>query len=88
MFKRIKGEKQFFGDPTLLKRSVRKGDLDSIGTIGTNLCELYIRESNAAEKEKIMRVLESLAKSVYTNIPRMENGCFTELIPCGPTIPI
>ena len=65
-----------FGDVPFLKRSVRKGDLDSIGTIGTNLCELYLRETDAAEKKKIMGVLESLMKSIYTNIPRMEDGCF------------
>ena len=67
---------KLFGDTTFLKRSVRKGDLDSIGTIGTNLCELYIRESDVAEKQKIMSVLESLMASVYANIPRMEDGCF------------
>lgn len=67
---------QLFGDTPFLKRSVRKSDLDSIGTIGTNLCELYIIETDAFEKQKIMRVLESLMKSVYTNIPRMEDGCF------------
>lgn len=65
-----------FGDTPFLKRSVRKGDLDSIGTIGTNLCELYVREADKCEKQKIMRVLESLINSVYTNIPRMEDGCF------------
>lgn len=67
---------KLFGDTPFLKRSVRKGDLDSIGTIGTNLCELYVREADKREKQKIMRVLESLINSVYTNIPRMEDGCF------------
>ena len=65
-----------FGDPPFLKRSVRKGDLDSIGTIGMNLCELYRREEDAGKQKKIMAVLEELKKSIYRNIHRMEDGCF------------
>ena len=67
---------ELFGDTTFLKRSVRKADLDSIGTIGMNLCELYMREKSETAKEKIMYVLEELIKSIYTNIPRMSDGCF------------
>ena len=69
-------DKQQFGDTPFLKRSVRKGDLDSIGTIGTNLCELYARETDADKKDKILYVLNDLVKSIYSNIPRMEDGCF------------
>ena len=67
---------ELFGDTPFLKRSVRKGDLDSIGTIGMNLCELYMMEENDTEKKKILYVLEELIQSVYKNIPRMSDGCF------------
>ncbi|MGN0180480.1 MAG: glycoside hydrolase family 105 protein [Monoglobaceae bacterium] len=75
-YKYMQYDARLFGDTPFLKRSVRKGDLDSIGTIGTNLCELYLREADAEKREKIMYVLEDLAKSIYKNIPRMDDGCF------------
>lgn len=75
-YKYMQYDAALFGDTPFLKRSVRKGDLDSIGTIGMNLCELYIREKSETKKEKIMYVLEDLIKSIYKNIPRMDDGCF------------
>lgn len=75
-YKYMQYDAKLFGDTPFLKRSVRKGDLDSIGTIGMNLCELYIREKSVTEKEKIMYVLDDLIKSIYKNIPRMNDGCF------------
>lgn len=67
---------RLFGDSTFLKRSVRTADLDSIGTIGMNLYEFYIRAQDAALKAEIRYVMERLAESVFTKIPRLEDGTF------------
>ena len=65
-----------FGSPTFLKRSISKDDLDSIGTIGMNICEIYNTETDEVVKEKIMVILQELIGSIYRNIPRMEDGSF------------
>lgn len=65
-----------FGDATFIKRSVKTDDLDSIGTIGMNLYELYIRETDENVKKDILFVLNRLAESIYKNIPRMEDKTF------------
>ena len=67
---------QKFGDSTFLKRSIHTADLDSIGTIGMNMYELYVRTSDSKLKKEIMYILETLAKSVYTKIPRLADGTF------------
>ena len=67
---------RLFGDPAFLKRSIRLSDLDSIGTIGMNLCELYLRENDAEVKNRIFSILFRLSDAVYNNIPRMEDGTF------------
>lgn len=69
-------EGKFYGDSTFLKRSVKTNDLDSIGTIGMNLYELYIREDDEKLKKDVLYVLECLANSIYSNIQRMEDGTF------------
>jgi len=65
-----------FGSPTFLKRSIMKEDLDSIGTIGMNLCEIYNTETDEKRKEKIMVILQDLIKGMYSNIPRMDDESF------------
>lgn len=67
---------RLFEDTPFLKRSVRKDDLDSIGTIGMNLCELYMRETDDEVKDRIFGILQELSDSVFKNIPRMEDGTF------------
>ena len=69
-------EGKLYGDSTFLKRSVKTHDLDSIGTIGMNLYELYIREQDETLKADIRYVLDRLAESVFKHIPRMEDGTF------------
>lgn len=49
-----------FGDATFLKRSIRKDDLDSIGTIGMNLCELYNRETDEEQSKAILSLIVEL----------------------------
>ena len=53
-----------------LQRSMLLNDLDSIGTIGMNLCDEYLTSSNP----KTLTVINSLKTALYENIPRMENG--------------
>lgn len=72
-------DSNLFGDASFLKRSVRTDNLDAIGTIGMNLYELYIRESDKNLRSDIRYVLDSLADSVYKYIPRMKDGTFYRL---------
>lgn len=69
-------ESKKFGDSTFLKRGTQLFDLDSIGTIGMNLCELYEHESDKVVKDRIFHVLTKLSEAVYGNIPRMDDGTF------------
>lgn len=75
-FRYMRYDAALFGDSTFLKRSVKTDDLDSIGTIGMNLYELYIRETDEGLKEDILYVLNVLADSIYKIIPRMEDNTF------------
>ena len=65
-----------FGDATFLKRSIKKDDLDSIGTIGMNLCELYNREEDKKSREEIRSLIIELGSCIDRNIPRMKDGAF------------
>ena len=65
-----------FGDAAFLKRSIKKDDLDSIGTIGMNLCELYNREDDEKSKEVIRSLITELSDCIDKNIPRMKDGTF------------
>lgn len=61
-----------FGSPTFLERSVNLDNLDAIGAIGMNLCELYkINESDDTKK-----ILETLARAALNNIPRFPDGTY------------
>ena len=65
-----------FGDAAFLKRSIKKDDLDSIGTIGMNLCELYNREDDEKSREAIRSLIIELGDCIDKNIPRMKDGTF------------
>lgn len=75
-FHYMKYDAEMFGTSTFLKRSVKTHDLDSIGTIGMNLYELYIRTEDAEYKNKIKSVMDNLIENMYTHIPRMSDGTF------------
>lgn len=70
-FEYARYDAQIFGSPTFLQRSIRLTDLDSIGTIGMNLCDLY----NITRNEKIKEVIYTLYKAM-DNIPRFSDGTF------------
>ena len=61
-----------FGMPTFLQRCVELWDLDSIGTIGMNFCELY----KIAPSAEVLYCIEILAKAAKENIPRFEDGTY------------
>ena len=69
-------EAKEFGDASFLKRSVKKDDLDSIGTIGMNLCELYNREHDKLLRMKTLSLIKELGNCVDKNIPKMSDGIF------------
>lgn len=75
-FKYMKYDAKMFGTSTFLKRSVELPDLDSIGTIGMNLCELYIRTEDQKYREKIRYVLDNLVQAIDKNIVKMTDGTF------------
>lgn len=65
-------EKELFPEPTFLSKSWYLDNLDSIGSIGMNLCELY----KITKDEQIMDVLKILIESAEKNIPRFDDGTF------------
>ncbi|MBR1969237.1 MAG: glycoside hydrolase family 88 protein [Clostridia bacterium] len=65
-----------FGCPTFLERSVNLDNLDAIGAIGMNLCELYkINKSDDTKK-----ILYNLADAALNNIPRFPDGTYHRAI--------
>lgn len=65
-------EKDIFIEPTFLSKSWYLDNLDSIGSMGMNLCELY----KMIKDEKVMKLLRLLVKSANENIPHFEDGTF------------
>lgn len=69
-------EHQEFDETTFMPRSIALINLDSIGTIGMNMCELYKLNSSS----EALNCIEVLAKAAKENIPRFEDGTY-----CRPT---
>ena len=69
-------EAQEFGETTFMPRSIKLDNLDSIGTIGMNMCELYKLNS----RSEALNCIDVLAKAAKENIPRFEDGTY-----CRPT---
>ena len=61
-----------FGQATFLELSTHLDNLDAIGSMGRNLCELY----KIAPCEDTMRLIEILADAAMNNIPRFEDGTY------------
>lgn len=61
-----------FGQTTFIQKGMRLGDLDSIGTMGMNMCELYKLTSSPQSLECI----EILSKAAKENIPRFDDGTY------------
>lgn len=71
-FEYMQYDAKLFGAPSFLERSIKLDDLDSIGTIGMNLCDLYKSNNSGG----VMRVIKALERAMYTNIPRFDDGTF------------
>ena len=65
-------ENTIFYAPTFLSKSWYFDNLDSIGSIGMNLCELYRIKKN----DKILNLINVLMSALEKNIPRFEDGTF------------
>ncbi|MDY3929261.1 MAG: glycoside hydrolase family 88 protein [Clostridia bacterium] len=68
----MKYETDLYGAPSFLGRGMKLPDLDSIGTIGMNLAELYKIEG----RQEVRTLLDVLAEAIDTNIPRFDDGAF------------
>lgn len=65
-------ERELFGQPSFLELSTSLDNLDAIGTVGRNLCELYKIQPDEATKQCI----QVLKKAIKENIPRFPDGTF------------
>ena len=61
-----------FGQTTFLEQCVNLDNLDAIGSMGRNMCELY----KIAPSEEVFHVIERLGDAAMNNIPRFEDGTF------------
>jgi len=61
-----------FGAPSFLQRSIALADLDSIGTMGMNFCDLYALKPS----DEVKHVIDSLYDAMCKNIPRFPDGTF------------
>ena len=68
----IKYDAKIFAHPSFIEASAYDDDLDSIGSMGRNICELY----NIKPSAEAMRVIDALDKSAKTKIPRFEDGTY------------
>lgn len=71
-FDYMRYDSRLFGSPSFLQRSIHLDDLDSIGTMGMNFAELYMRKKD----NDVLKVLEILTKAVKDNIPRFDDGTY------------
>lgn len=66
-----KWHKETFGESAFMQRGMNPGDLDSIGSIGMNMCELYKLTGNPSALE----IADMLAYSIK-HIPRFDDRTF------------
>lgn len=71
-FDYMRYDAKLFGAPSFLERSIKLEDLDSIGTIGMNMCELY----RIKPSENVRKVIKTLYSAMCSNIPRFPDGVF------------
>jgi rhamnogalacturonyl hydrolase YesR len=71
-FDYMRYEHEHFSSPSFLDISSTLHDLDSIGSIGRNLCEYYFRTKD----EDTLPILDTMLQAMETNIPRFEDGIF------------
>lgn len=61
-----------YGDPTFMARATHLYDLDSIGSMGMNLAELY----RLTASPEALHCISALADAMFRNIPRFADGTF------------
>ena len=71
-FDYMRYEHEHFSSPSFLDISSTLHDLDSIGSIGRNLCEYYFLTGD----EAAIPVIDTMLEAVKTNIPRFSDGTF------------
>lgn len=65
-------EREMFGMPSFMQRAAKPVDLDSIGTMGMNMCELYNSRHTGDALACALRLYEAMKR----NIPVFEDGTF------------
>lgn len=65
-------ERAFFGQPTFLQKGTGLNNLDAIGSMGMNMCELYKLTSSP----EALYCMQLLAKAAKENIPRFPDGTY------------
>ena len=71
-FDYMRYERDEFGQTSFLELSAELVDLDSIGTMGRNMCELY----SLMPDGNILHCIDVLGKAAEENIPRFEDGTY------------
>ena len=71
-FELMQYEYKLFGAPSFLERSTHLYELDPIGTVGMNLCDLY--EIN--HSETVLDVIKALKTAMDENLYRFDDGTF------------
>ena len=61
-----------FGQTSFLELATKLDNLDAIGSMGRNLCELY----KIAPRADVLKLIEILADAAMNNIPRFEDGTY------------
>lgn len=65
-------ETEYFGEPTFLKKAMKLGELDYIGTMGMNFVEAY----KLCENKEIAHIIDVLEYAVENNVPRFDDGTY------------
>ena len=71
-FDYMRYERKVFKHPSFIEASAFLYDLDSIGSMGRNLCEFY----NILPTPETLHVIDELAHAAKTKIPRFEDGTY------------
>ena len=71
-FDYMRYEHEHFSSPSFLDISSTLHDLDSIGSIGRNLCEYY----KLTGDDRTVHVIDTMLRAMDTNIPKFEDGTF------------
>ena len=71
-FDYMRYEHEKFSSPSFLDISSTLHDLDSIGSIGRNLCKYY----EITKDETALHVIDTMLQAMRTNIPRFADGTF------------